>query len=446
MKIADRPYSLNEQVTDLKKSFLTFSFVAILTCLAKLAIVGKELVVAARYGRSDQVDALLIAALVPAFVGTLLGNAMNTAFIPVYIQCAQKEGTQAANDLLAGMSFLNICTTVILALLIGLSAPYFLPWIASGFDRPKTGLTFHLLVILVPYVFLSGISSMWSAVLNAHERFAIVVLTPVISPLVMVSGLFIFPAGGIRVLADGMVAGTLIEIIVLGIAIRTMGISWWPGWKGWSDPLQRVIRQFIPAVTGSLLMGSAILIDQAMASGLAPGSVAALSYGSKFIGFLLAIVTTTLTTILTPYFSKKAVGEGQEELFTFLRRFLRFFPLIFLLPLAITLFSEPIVRLIYYRGAFGRRDVQLVAGVQSRLAWQIPFYISSVILARVIAALQQNRIIPYIAACNVMLNIVLNYILMKRMGVEGIALSTSIVYMTSFLWLLIYIYQVQKKA
>jgi putative peptidoglycan lipid II flippase len=111
-----------------------------------------------------------------------------------------------------------------------------------------------------------------------------------------------------------------------------------------------------------------------------------------------------------------------------------------LLSLIISVFALPLVRVIFYRGVFTPQDVRVVAGVQSWLALQMPFYIASVVLVRFIAALQKNWIIPYVAVCNVVLNITLNFLLMKRMGVEGIALSTSLVHLFSFVVLLLFIY------
>jgi putative peptidoglycan lipid II flippase len=406
-----------------------------------MTIVIKELVIAGRYGRRDEVDAFLIAFLVPFFVATLLGNAMSTAAIPVYLRYKAKEGMEAARHFFMGMNGLLLVASAVLALLIRVAAPYFLPAIASAFSGPKTALSYGLLQVMIPYIFLSGIVAFWSAVLNAEERFAVVVLVPMISPLAITACLLFFPLQRISVVAYGTLLGIFGETVVLGVALRRKGFSLWPRWEGWSAPVRAFIRQFLPSVAGGILMGSTLLVDQAMAAMLPAGSVAALSYGNKVIGFLLSILTTTLATLLTPYFSKRLDGTAPDRVWKGLGQLLLvIIPSAVLLSLVVSVFALPLVRVIFYRGVFTSEDVRVVAGVQSWLALQMPFYIGSVVLVRFIAALQKNWIIPYVAVCNVVLNITLNFLLMKRMGVEGIALSTSLVHLFSFVVLLLFIY------
>ncbi len=211
-------------------------------------------------------------------------------------------------------------------------------------------------------------------------------------------------------------------------------------------------------------MGSTLIVDQSMAAMLPAGSVAALSYGNKAIGFLLALLTTALVTFLTPYFSKRRgdAGErsrervgagitgrrvaGSEEGRGLYGLLGVAGVLGAVCAAAIILFSEPLVRLVFYRGVFTLGDVRLVAGVQVQLAWQIPFYICAVILTRYIAAMRWNRIIFIVAACNVVTNILLNIILMRTMGVRGIALSTSIVHALSLLLLLFFVYLSKRRV
>jgi putative peptidoglycan lipid II flippase len=417
-------------------SVATFLGVSALTFLAKMAIVAKELVIAFRYGRRDEVDAFLIAFLVPSFIVSILGNAMTTAFLPVYVQVREKEGKEAAQGLLAVVSFLTICVVTGIALLLLLSAPLFLPLIASGFSEPKLALTRHMLYWLTPYLVLSGSLSVWYAVINAQENFMGVVLPPVLTPLLMVALLLLAPSAGIYAVVYGCLGGALLEMLVAGGLLRSAGISLRPRLRAISGPLRRVAGQFLPAAMGALLMISTLVVDQAMAAMLDPGSVAAISYGNKVIGFALTILATTFSVLLTPFFSKKMIGISGRDALKPLGQFLfGVFAIACILPLLIQIFSFPLAKLIFYRGAFSLTDVRLVAGVQSLLAWQIPFYICGVILVKFIASLQLNWIQAVVAGCNLVVNVVMNYWLMQRMGVKGIALSTTIVHIFSMLLL-----------
>jgi len=55
--------------------------------------VGKELVVAWRFGISNELDAFLIALLVPSFIINLVAGSFNSSFIPTYIRVRELENS-----------------------------------------------------------------------------------------------------------------------------------------------------------------------------------------------------------------------------------------------------------------------------------------------------------------------------------------------------------------
>ena len=422
-------------------AFRAFLGVSALTFLAKMMIVAKELVVAARYGRRDELDAFLIAFLVPSFIVSIVGNAMTTAVIPAVVRVREKEGKGAARELVAGLSVLTIGVSAAIALLIAAGASFFLPLIASGFSPAKLELTRHLLYVLIPYIFICGILSLWYAVINAEENFAGVVLPPAVTPVLMIVLLLLLPSAGIWSLVAGCLAGPVLELCIAGGILRRAGFSLRPRLRSMSASLWQAAGQFLPSLLGAFLMTSTMVVDQAMAAMLDPGSVAAISYGNKAIGFFLTILSTTFTTLLTPFFSKMMARRSGREVLKPLGQFLLGVGLLAVIfPVLINLTSVWLIKIIFYRGAFTLNDVLLTARVQSMLAWQIPFYICGVILVKFIASMRLNWIQAVTAAINVVVNIGMNYWLMRRMGVAGIALSTSIVHAVSLLSLGVLVY------
>jgi putative peptidoglycan lipid II flippase len=93
--------------------------------------------------------------------------------------------------------------------------------------------------------------------------------------------------------------------------------------------------------------------------------------------------------------------------------------------------SDYIVSLLFERGAFLRADVVLVGKVQALYSLQIPFYLLGILFVRLISALQKNIVLMWGAAISLPLDVILNFIFMRKIGVAGIALSTSLVYMVS---------------
>lgn len=429
-----------------RKIFGAAVIVGFLTAFVKVAAVGKELVVAWRFGTADELDAFLIALVVPSLIVNVVAASFNAALIPTYIKVREQEGQKAAQKLFSSATVWSLGLLAITTILMVTTAPLYLPWIAFGFNTQKLELTFHLLCAIAPIVMLSGIFTIWGAVLNAGERFALAALCPIITPAMTVIFLVGFKSWGIFTLAAGLVVGAVLEIVLIGATLHQQGISLRPRWYGFDTHLRQVASQYAPMIAGSLLICSAGSIDQVMAAMLSPGSVAALNYGNRVIASPISLMSTALSTAVIPYFSKMVACQDWTGVDRTLKHYLR---LIFVTTVPLTLllliFSEPIVRILFQRGSFTDNDTHIVSQLQSFYALQIPFYIANILVVRLISSLQSNQILMWVSAFNLVINITFNYLFVQWMGIKGIACSTSCVYLFSFLYTLLSVNKKLKK-
>ena len=407
--------------------------VGLMTALVKLAAAGKELVVAWKFGTGDAVDAFFIASLVPSFIIVVVAESFNAALIPTYIRVREQEGIEAAQRLFSSVIVWSLGILGITTILMVATAPLYLPRIARGFSPQKLDLTFQLLCTIAPVVPLSGIVVLWGAVLNAGERFALAALCPAITAFITVIFLLANKDWGIFALAAGIVCGTGLEVVLLGAALKRQGISVRPRWYGFDTHLRQVISQYAPMIAGGFLMCSTSIVDQSMAAMLSPGSVAALNYGSKVISLPLTLLTTALSTAVIPYFSKMVADGDWAGVRGTMKRYLW---LVFLTTVPMTvfffLFSQPIVEILLQRGSFTAASTHVVAQIQACYALQMPFYVAGILVVRVISSMQMNQVLMWGSGFNLLINISLNYIFMQWLGVKGIALSTTCVYVFAF--------------
>jgi putative peptidoglycan lipid II flippase len=89
--------------------------------------------------------------------------------------------------------------------------------------------------------------------------------------------------------------------------------------------------------------------------------------------------------------------------------------------------STQIIRIALERGAFTATDTRIVAKIQMCSLLQLPFLPGVAILMRVLSALRANRVFFPFSCLALVLNVGLNYLLMGRAGVAGIALASSLV-------------------
>ena len=169
---------------------------------------------------------------------------------------------------------------------------------------------------------------------------------------------------------------------------------------------------------------------------LGPGSVAVLNYGNRLIAVPVNISTTALGTAVIPYFSVMAAKNDWNGIRHTLRRYFGLIVCAALpVTLALVLGSESLVRIVYQRGAFTTEDTHVVARVLALFALQLPFYAAGILLVRLISAMLANHVLMMANIISVVLSVALNFLFMRRLGVAGIALSTSCVFLVWFLFL-----------
>lgn len=403
------------------------------TVLVKLAAFVKDLLVADRFGAGDDLDAFLVAFLVPSFAVAVLAQSFASAFVPTYIRVFEQQGPAAARRLVSSVLVGGFVLFVAMALAIAAAAPLLLPWLGWGFDGAKLELAQTLCYMVCGMIVVCGISAIFGAVLNAHEHFAISAVAPMAIPATTVLVFWLFQDRiGIDALAAGTMLGFVLECGILGLGMRRYGLLPWPRWSGFHSSLSHVIWQYAPVAVGSLLMSSSIVVDQSMAASLGSGNVSVLNYGNKIVALVLSMVALSLSTVLFPRFSRMISAGKWDELNRMIAGytkliFLASIPVVALLALT----SEPLIRLLFERGAFTPATTAAVSRVQMYLALQIPFYVLGMLGARLLSALDGNQVMLRIGALNLIMNICGNYAFMHFFGVTGIAMSTSLVYVVA---------------
>ncbi len=415
--------------------------VGVATVAASLLTLVKDQLVASVFGIGDELDAFVMAFLVPTFAIGVIGGSIMAALVPTYAQVRERDGAAAAQRLLASVSVIALGLLTAVAVAVAAGFWYVLPVFATGFSPAKIRLTRELLVLLTPVLVLSGLALLWTAVLNAGRRFLEGALSPGVIPVAIIAVLLALGrVWGIHAVAVGLLVGAVAQCVILGWALRSRGISLRPAWHGLSPEVREVVRQYWPMVAGSCAMASTTVVDQVMASWLGAGSVAALNYGNKLVTFAVNLGAMSLGTAVFPYFAQMVAREDWLGVRHTLRTFSRWILLATVVGVAVAIpLSDEIVRLLFERGAFSPEDTALVSRVQALLLLQVPFYAAGILYVRLISSIKRNAILSWGAGLSLVINVALNLPLMRWLGVAGIALSTSLVYAIScgYLWIML---------
>lgn len=412
-----------------RKIFASATIIAVLSLLVKLVAMGKDMLVASLFGTTDALDAFFIAFLLPQLFINIIAASFVSSLVPVLIRTVEKNGEHRAKALVEEAILLAVLMLVAVAFLLVLSMPLILPVIASGFSAEKIQLTRELYYLLIPLLVVSGVSVFYTGILNSENSFAIPALLPILTPLCIFLILLLYvDLTGIFGLVWGMLLGALLELIVLAIFLLRSGWSLIPRWHGMMAETRTLLGQYTPMIAGAFIMSGTVFVDQAMAAMQASGSVSALNYGNKLLSVLLGIGAMALGTAVLPHFSRMVVNDDWINVRATLSRYVKIVLWISIPVTALFIFcSEWIVAVIFERGVFTKSDTKLVALIQMFYALQIPFYLLAILGLKLINALHKNQVLFYIAIVNLLVNIIGNLILVRLIGIGGIALSTSIV-------------------
>jgi len=405
----------------------------------------RDILIAALFGATSAKSAFVIAYYVPFFLQRLLvGGILSIVFIPVLSEVLLKGDPEETRQVVT--STLNLVLLVGLGLVLAgvLAAPILVPLAAPGYLQTNpTVLTTAVdlsRVMFVSMVFLA-LSGFLTGFLNAHHRFAVPALAPVIFNVVIIGGvLTLSRAQGIRGVALSFLLGWAAQFAVQIPAARREGLRWGTTLNLRHPGIREMGRLAIPAMLGLAIIEINSNVARFFASFLPPQPavdyVAVLDYAFTINQAPVGIFALSLATALFPTMSRRAVeGPGllRETTSLGLRGIL--FTMVPMMAVMLAL-SGPLVRVIFQRGAFAPAATHAVAlGLAGFAVGSVP-YAAYYVVTRTFYALHDTRTPVRVGVYMILLNAAADLVLMQWLGHTGIALATSLVAFANVGWLL----------
>ena len=163
------------------------SVIGIFTFVSRLLGYLRDFIFAYVFGATVIADSFLLAFRMPNFFRRLFAEgAINNAFIPLYLGI-KKQGSQKKTDLFVGhflsILFIFLILTTILCEFFMINIISFL---APGFSEELLNKTVFLASIMFPYLVFISLSSLYGALLNANNKYALWSFSPIILNFMMV--------------------------------------------------------------------------------------------------------------------------------------------------------------------------------------------------------------------------------------------------------------------
>ncbi len=379
-------------------------------------------------------DAFFIAFKFPNLFRRLFGEgALNAAFVPLYAKRLEGEGVDEARHFAGAVASVLATAMIILGILALGTMPWLMQAIAPGFtDEPeKFALTVELARIAFPYLLFMALSALLAGMLNATGRFAAAAAAPILLNIVLIAaltgvyfGLFNLPG---HALAHGVAIAGALQFGSLAWACHKAGILPRLPRPRLTPAVKRLMILMGPGILGAGVIQINVMIGDILASFLAEGSVSYLYYADRVNQLPLGVVGVAVGIALLPLLSRQLKAGETEAAQDSMNRALEI-SLLLTLPAAVALAAipEPIVSVLFQRGAFDAQAVSATAGALGAFAIGLPAFVLAKALAPGFFAREDTKTPVKIAIGVVLLNIIAALILMQSLAHVGIALASAL--------------------
>jgi putative peptidoglycan lipid II flippase len=407
------------------------------TMASRILGLVRDQVLAYYFGAGDAMDAFRVAFKLPNLVRDLFAEgAMSAAFVPTFTRALTTDGKarafRLANSVVCGL----VLATGVLALAGIVFAEPIVRFFAEGFAEVpgKLPLTVFLARIMFPFLTLVAVAAVFMGMLNALGHFFVPALSPAmfnVATIAIAIGVIpLAPALGldpIVLIAIATLVGGLGQLVIQWRPLRREGYAFRPVLDAQDPALRRVLMLMGPGTIGMAATQINIVVNMRFATGEGTGAISWLDYAFRVMYLPIGLFGVSIAAASTPALSRLAALDDTPKMRSTIASAIG---LMLALNVPATLgliaLAVPIVLVIFERGNFTRADTLATALALQFYAIGLVGYSIVRIISPAFYALHKSRIPIIASVTSVIINVVLNWWLVRVMGYSGLALGTSI--------------------
>jgi putative peptidoglycan lipid II flippase len=380
----------------------------------------RQSAIGSAFGAGAKLDAFVAAGRVPETLFVLVaGGALGSAFIPVFARFLAKGDDEGAQRLANGVLTLMVVAATLLA---GIAFVFAAPIVDYGLmrsaDAATQDLTVELMRIMLVTVIIFGVSGLFMGILNAHQHFIAPAFAPSMYNVGLIVGALVLARGdNIYGLAWGAVIGAGLH---MGIQVPWMlrqRFRYRPA-LGLNIPgVREVLLLMGPRVLGLGVVQVNFWVNTALASGMAEGSIAALSWAFTLMFTVIGVLGQSVGTAVFPTLSTLSAQQDSDDFQRTLAGALR--SVLFLsIPAGIGLAvaATPVVALLFERGDWTSIHTARTAWALALFSVGLAGHTVLEVLVRAFYALHDTWTPVKVGTATMLLNIALSLVLIRVFG------------------------------
>jgi len=406
------------------------------TLFSRVLGFARDMGVAAVFGTGLRADAFFVAFQLANLVRRMLAEgALNAAVVPLYLR-ARDDGGEAAARAFAGRligTFAVVLSGAVI--LFGIAMPAVVLTLAPGFavGGPRMTIAVELARLMLPYLAFAGPVAVLMGVLNANDRFATAAYTTTAFNATMLAALlvvFVMQGGDSqssgRILAFGVTLAGVSQLVLVAVAVWLGPTRVMPLKISFGPDVRRFVMLAIPGLIASGIPQITVIAGVMVASA-SRSAVSWIYYANRLIELPLGIVGIAVGTVLVPAFAH-AIRSGDKKVLAQVESRGIELALGLALPAAIafTSLAEPIVRVLFERGAFSAGDTTATAAALAAFALGLPGHVLVKTFSPVFFAREDTSTPMRAALFGFVIATAGSLVLMPMLGHVGVAIAIAV--------------------
>lgn len=406
------------------------------TLLSRILGFTRDMLIAALFGAGVRADAFFVAFQVANLVRRLLAEgALNAALVPLYLQARDRGGEKAAAAFAGRLIGTAVVGLAVIAAICALAMPLIVVVLAPGFQAggPRAALAVDLARLMLPYLVFAGPLAVLIGVLNANHRFAMAAFTTAIFNLTMLLALGAIVItrmdGGdnaARLLAAATAIAGAAQLALVIVAIWFGSAHVTPIRVSVAPEMRRFLTLAIPGLIANGIPQITIIAGVMVASS-SRSAVSWLYYANRLVELPLGIVGIAIGTVLVPTLTHALRSGERSDVDAAESRGLEL-ALGLALPAAVALavLAQPIVHILFERGAFTATDTAETSAALTALAFGLPGHVLVKTFAPVFFAREDTTTPMRVTLLGLAVAVVLSIALFPVWHHVGIAIAIAI--------------------
>lgn len=395
----------------------------------------RDIILSFFYGASNISDAYLISLSISAVIFGFVGSGLSIGYIPIYSEIEKKHGVEKGNSFTSNL--INIASIVCIIITF-MHTDTIVKVFASGFEGDTLLLEKKFTKISMIGILFTGIITIFSGFLQLKGNYIIPALIGFPLNIIIMFSILLSVYIDINVLIIGSVIATITQLIFLTPFVYKKGFKFKFVLDFKDSNIINIIKMSFPVMIGVSVYQINTIVDKTIASTISVGGISALNYANKLNLFIQGIFVLSITNVMYPTISKMAAEGNIDGLKKSVLEAVNSI-IILVIPATIgaMIFSEPVIKLLFGRGAFDSKALSMTSNALFYYSIGMIGYGLREILSRAFYSLKDTKT-PMINSClALIINIILNIVLSRYMGIGGLALATSIsaIFCTSVLFI-----------